>query len=91
MKKFENPMQQARLAWALLQRCGAKCRTGMPCKNLPVRGKKRCRMHGGMSQGRPPIHGRFSQFTIDALRQSRKTLHNLEQALAQRLRKTGEN
>ena len=91
MKICANPMQQARLAWALLQRCGAKCRSGLPCKNLPVRGKKRCRMHGGLSQGRPQIHGRFSQFTIEALRLSRSTLHNLEQALAQRLRKTGAN
>ena len=29
--------------------CGAKTRTGAACKNSPVIGKKRCRMHGGVS------------------------------------------
>jgi len=28
-------------------RCGAKSRSGKPCKNLPAKGKKRCRFHGG--------------------------------------------
>lgn len=27
--------------------CGARTRSGCPCKNHPVRGKRRCRMHGG--------------------------------------------
>jgi hypothetical protein len=91
MKIWDKSMQKARAAWVHYAPCGARCRSGLPCKNLPVRGKKRCRMHGGMSQGRPQIHGRFSQFAIEALRQSRSTLHDLEQALAQRLRKTGAN
>ncbi|NVN91932.1 MAG: hypothetical protein HXX11_15200 [Desulfuromonadales bacterium] len=29
--------------------CGAKTRTGTACKNQPMAGKKRCRMHGGAS------------------------------------------
>jgi hypothetical protein len=30
--------------------CGAYCRTtGEPCKNIPVVGQKRCRMHGGIN------------------------------------------
>lgn len=29
--------------------CGAKTRDGDPCKNPPMRGAKRCRMHGGKS------------------------------------------
>ncbi len=28
-------------------RCGAKTRSGQPCKSPAVRGKRRCRMHGG--------------------------------------------
>ncbi|MCP2671659.1 hypothetical protein NHF40_12045 [Maricaulaceae bacterium EIL42A08] len=28
-------------------RCGAKTRSGTPCKSPAVSGKKRCRMHGG--------------------------------------------
>ena len=33
------------------QRCGAKTRSGAPCKNPAVKGKARCRMHGGRSSG----------------------------------------
>jgi hypothetical protein len=29
------------------QRCGAKTRSGKPCRSPAVSGKKRCRMHGG--------------------------------------------
>ncbi len=28
-------------------RCGAKTRSGKPCRSPAVDGKKRCRMHGG--------------------------------------------
>jgi hypothetical protein len=34
-------------------RCGAKTRKGTPCQGFAVRGKKRCRMHGGTNPGRP--------------------------------------
>src|SRR3712207_2291629 len=30
-----------------MNRCGAKTRDGDPCKNAPVTGRTRCRMHGG--------------------------------------------
>lgn len=40
--------------------CGARTRDGDPCKNVPVHGAQRCRMHGGASPGRPVIHGRYS-------------------------------
>jgi hypothetical protein len=29
------------------QRCGVKTRCGEPCRSPAVKGKKRCRMHGG--------------------------------------------
>jgi len=29
--------------------CGAKTRSGKPCQKPPLLGKKRCRLHGGMS------------------------------------------
>ena len=35
------------------RRCGAKTRKGTPCKGPAVRGKRRCRMHGGTNPGRP--------------------------------------
>ena len=31
--------------------CGAKTRSGRPCKNFPVRNKRRCKLHGGLSTG----------------------------------------
>lgn len=34
-------------------KCGAKTRSGLPCKSPIVRHKKRCRMHGGTNHGAP--------------------------------------
>ena len=49
-------------------RCGAKTRSGSPCKSPAVSGKARCRMHGGAagSGGQPGNrnalkHGRYSR------------------------------
>jgi hypothetical protein len=39
--------------------CGAKTRSGEPCKNGAM-ANGRCRMHGGKSTGRPITHGRYS-------------------------------
>lgn len=35
-------------------RCGAKTRNGTPCKSPAVKGKKRCRMHGGARNSGAP-------------------------------------
>jgi hypothetical protein len=63
-------------------RCGARARTRdrQPCQAHPVKGKRRCRMYGGMSTG-PRTHeglerskranwkhGRYSQTAIEARR-----------------------
>ena len=32
-------------------RCGAKTRAGTPCAKFPMEGKRRCRLHGGLSTG----------------------------------------
>ena len=37
----------------LQARCGARTPTGTPCQRPPVRGRKRCRLHGGLSPGAP--------------------------------------
>lgn len=37
----------AKYAFDLAVRCGAKTRAGTPCKSPVIRFKKRCRMHGG--------------------------------------------
>lgn len=42
--------------------CGAKLRNGKRCRQKPLTGKNRCRLHGGVDNiGRPPIHGRYSK------------------------------
>ena len=38
--------------------CGAKTRSGEPCFKFPIRGKKRCRLHGGLSTGPKTAEGR---------------------------------
>ena len=64
MELTTNPMQPEILASA--PRCGAKTRAGLPCMSPTVRGKRRCRMHGGTSKGAPKgnrhgwIHGNRS-------------------------------
>ncbi|MGY8704602.1 HGGxSTG domain-containing protein [Bradyrhizobium sp. 18BD] len=34
-------------------RCGAQSRAGTPCQCPAVRGRTRCRIHGGLSPGAP--------------------------------------
>ena len=46
-----NPMQPENLANA--PRCGAKTRSGAECRSPAVKGKRRCRMHGGTNSGAP--------------------------------------
>ena len=38
--------------------CGARTRKGVPCQRKAVRGKQRCRNHGGMSTGPKTAEGR---------------------------------
>ena len=47
--KYGNPRGDPNNA----PRCLAKTRKGTPCQAPRVRGKKRCRMHGGTNPGRP--------------------------------------
>ena len=46
-----NPMQPERLASA--PRCLALTRSGTACQSPAVKGRKRCRMHGGTNPGAP--------------------------------------
>ncbi len=47
-------MNAALVALRKHPRCGAKTRRGTPCQSPAMRGKKRCRIHGGLSTG-PPL------------------------------------
>ena len=67
-----------------LETCGARTRSGAPCRNARMRGRRRCRMHGGRSLSgwvHPSIrHGLDSAdpFTralgADSIRQRRRFL-----------------
>ena len=46
-KVIKQPHAKQIMPYHLSPRCGAKTRSGMPCKSPAVKGKKRCRMHGG--------------------------------------------
>ena len=52
-------------------RCGAKIRSGGSCRAPAVRGKKRCRMHGGTPRSRAPGRNQNARkhglFTRDAI------------------------
>ena len=39
-------------------RCGAKNRHGLPCRAPALKGKRRCRLHGGLSTGPKTAEGR---------------------------------
>lgn len=41
--------------------CGAKRRNGTPCGKWACKGKRRCRLHGGVGDGGPIKHGRYSK------------------------------
>jgi len=72
----------------LSQRCGAKTRSGKPCKSPAVHGKRRCRMHGCAAGSGAPRgnhnarkHGFYAREAIaerrrirELMRQSRKLL-----------------
>ena len=40
------------------RRCGAKTRSGEPCSKFPIKGKRRCGLHGGLSSGPKTAEGR---------------------------------
>lgn len=50
------------------KRCGAKNRQGNPCQKWAMP-NGRCKLHGGMSPGRPLIHGRRSKFLPAGLKE----------------------
>jgi hypothetical protein len=68
-------------------RCGAKTRAGRSCQCPALRGRKRCRLHGGLSPGAPrgPKNGNFKNgdWTAEAI-EERRWLRSLVRAFAQK-------
>jgi hypothetical protein len=56
-------------------RCGARNRTGTPCQCPAIRGRPRCRLHGGRSSGAPTGTGNGNYvdgyFTAEAIEERR--------------------
>ncbi len=72
---------QSHLAMHLSLRCGAKTRSGRPCRSPAVTGKARCRMHGGAKGSGAPKgerNGSYKHggFTCEAIAE-RKQLREL--------------
>ena len=54
-KVRNDPMHLALCRMNRASRCGARTRGGSPCRSPAVRGRRRCRMHGGAAgSGAPP-------------------------------------
>jgi glucans biosynthesis protein len=80
VKTSNNPMNQARVEAKLTNlraaaRCGAKTRAGSKCQCPAVRGRARCRIHGGCSPGAPKggKNGNYvdGTFTAEAIEERR--------------------
>ncbi len=73
-------------------RCGARTRSGKPCRSPALAGKRRCRMHGGTPGSGAPNgnqnalkHGMYTREALverravrDLLRQSRVLLNRMK-------------
>jgi hypothetical protein len=62
------------------RRCGAKTRSGTPCRKPALRSKHRCQLHGGKSNGAPTganngnwRHGRSTNAAKESARRSRES------------------
>jgi len=83
-----NPMDHSRARFQA-PRCGARTPTGAQCQRLPIRGRKRCRLHGGLSPGAPrgQENGNFKtgNWTIEAI-EERNWLRSLVRSFAKPMR-----
>jgi hypothetical protein len=85
----DNPMdQQLEIRLKNLKRaprCGARTRGGTACQRPALRGRRRCRLHGGLSPGAPRgmENGNFrnGNWTAEAI-EERRWLRSLVQAFA---------
>jgi hypothetical protein len=85
-----NPMKHDETRLGTLRRarrCGARTRAGTPCQRPAIRGRTRCRLHGGLSPGAPrgPKNGNYrtGDWTAEAI-EERKWLRSLVQSFAKR-------
>ena len=86
MKNEYQP--HAKYAFLMSPRCGAKTRSGIPCKSPAMKNGK-CRLHGGKSTGPPKgnqnalKHGFYTRKSIEGRRYIRKLLKASQELLKQ--------
>jgi len=78
-------LQHLALAHAGL-RCGAKTRAGHPCRSPIVRGRKRCRMHGGAAGSGGPTGERNGRFRVGRFAKEAKARRREARELLCRMR-----
>ena len=80
-----NPMKEDETRLERAPKCGARTRAGTPCQRLAIRGRRRCRLHGGLSPGAPrgAKNGNFrnGDWTAEAI-EERKWLRSLVRSFA---------
>ena len=76
-----GPMRDSR-------RCGARTRSDTPCQAPAVRGKARCRVHGGARGTGAPIgntnalkHGMYTKAALEEQRALRQFMREMEESL----------
>jgi hypothetical protein len=77
-----DPMRQADIARRLsnlakARRCGAKTRAGHPCRQAAVKGRSRCRMHGGAKGSGGPRGMRNGNFKHGLYTREAKTIRKV--------------
>ena len=80
-----DPMRQADIERRLFNlakapRCGAKTRTGRPCRQAAVRERGRCRMHGGAKGSGGPGGNRNGRFRHGLYTRENETLRRVMRA-----------
>ncbi len=58
MDGFRSPHPRETASMLASPRCGARTRSGQPCRAPAVQGKARCRMHGGAKGSGAPAGNR---------------------------------
>ncbi len=87
MGQDQVPRQQP-LLMHLSPRCGARTRKGTPCLAPAVRGKRRCRMHGGAEGSGAPKgntnalkHGFYTREALEERRRLRQLVADARKTL----------
>jgi ribosomal protein L32 len=89
-----DPMRQADIARRVSNlnkapRCGARTRAGHPCRQAAVKGRARCRMHGGAKGSGGPMgecngnfkHGHYTRESMEMRKTIRAKISEIKALL----------